>query len=60
MRIGGIGFDHLEMSFKNWCNRSAFSPQFSNVINSNSTVNLEITICFKNCHETAAIPNVNT
>ena len=35
-------------------------PIFSIAINSYSIVHLAITICFKNFHETAAPPNVDT
>ena len=58
MHIGGIDFGNLETSFKNCCNCSASFPLFSNVINSNSTVNLTITNCFENFHKTVAILNV--
>ena len=60
MHIEGIGFSQLEESFKNCCNHLASFPFFSNVINSNSTVNLTITICFENFYENVALLNVNT
>ena len=60
MHIGGTGFGHLRISSKKWCNHSTSSPHLSSAINLDSIVNLAITVCFKDFHETATPPNVNT
>ena len=53
MHIGGTCFGHLEISFRKWRSHSASSPHLSNTINSNSIVDLAITVCFEDFHETA-------
>ena len=60
MHIGGTGFGHLGISSKKWCNHSASSPHLSSAINLDSIVDVAIIICFKDFHETATPPNVNT
>ena len=61
MHIGGTGFSHLGISYRKWRSHSASSPHLSRAINSYSIVDLAITVCFEDFHETtAASPNVNT
>ena len=55
MRIEGIGFGLLGISSSKWCSHSASSPILSSVINSYFIVDLAITICFENIHETVAV-----
>ena len=59
MHIGGIGFGHLGISSRKWHSHLASSPHLSRVINSNSIVDLVVTICFEDFYETVAPPNVN-
>ena len=60
MHIGGISFGYLGISFKKWHNHSTSSPHLYSVINSNSIVDLAITVCFEDMHETTAPSNVKT
>ena len=59
MQIGGIGFGHLRISSKKWRNHSISSRHLSNAINSDFIVDLAITVCFEDFHETAPPPSVN-
>ena len=60
MHIGGMSFSHLGISFRKRLSHSTSSPHLSSAINSYSIVDLEMTNCFKDFHETATPPNVNT
>ena len=60
MHIGGTDFGHLGMSSRKWRSHSASSSHLSSAINSDSIVDLAITVCFEDFHDTIAIPNVNT
>ena len=60
MHIEGTGFGNLGMSSRKWCSHSASSPHLSSAINSDYIVDLAITVCFEDFHDTIAIPNVNT
>ena len=41
-------------------NHSAYAPHLSNAINSDSIVDMIITVCFQDFHETAPPPSINT
>ena len=58
--FGSTGFGHLGLSSRKWCSYSASSPHLSSAINSYSIVDLVITICFEDFHDTTAPPNVKT
>ena len=61
MHIGGTSLGHLGISSKKWRNHLASSPHMSSTaINSDSIVDLEITVCFEDFRETAPSPNINT
>ena len=60
MHIGGTGFGHLGISSRKWCSHSTFSPHLSSAINSDSIVDLAITVCFEDFHDTIAPLSVNT
>ena len=60
MDIRGTDFDRLGISYRKWRSHSTSSPHLSSVINSYYIVDLAITVCFKDFHETVAPPNVNT
>ena len=62
MHIGGIDFGHLGISSKKWRNHIISSPYLSSAINSDSIVfvDMTITVCFEDFHETIVFPNVNT
>ena len=49
-------FGHLGISFKKLCNHSTSSSHLSSAINSDSIVDIVITICFEDFHETDAPP----
>ena len=60
MHIGDIGFGHLGISSRKWSSHSTSSSHSSSAINSYSIVDMAISVCFKDFHETAALLNVNT
>ena len=60
MHIEDIGFGNLGISSRKWRSHSASSLHLSSAINLDSIVDLAITICFDDFHETIATPNVNT
>ena len=60
MHIGGTDFGHLGMSSRKWCSHFVSSPHLSSDINSDSIVDMEITVCFEDFHDTTTPPNVNT
>ena len=60
MHIGGTGFGHLIISSRKWRSHSVFSPHLSSVVNSQSIVDLTITVCFDDFHKIAALLSVNT
>ena len=51
---------HLGISSKKWRNHLDSSSHLSSAINLDSIVDLTITICFEDFHETAPPPSVNT
>ncbi|KAL2534468.1 Uncharacterized protein Adt_07819 [Abeliophyllum distichum] len=60
MQIAGTGFDYLGISSKKLRSHSASSPHLSKAINSDSMVDLAITVCLEDFHDIAAPPKVNT
>ena len=60
MHIRCIDLAHLGMPSRKWRSHFVSSPHLSNVINLDSIVDLEITVCFEDFHEIVAILNVNT
>ena len=60
MQIGGIGFGHLGISSRKWRSHSASSSHLYRAINYDSVVDLTITVCLEDFHETVAPLNVNT
>ena len=60
MHTRGIGFGYLEISSKKLRNHLVSSPHLSSAINLYFIVDLVITICFEDFHETVAPLSVNT
>ena len=60
MQIAGTGFGHFGISSKNCRNHSASSPHLSKATNSDSIVDLVMTVCLEDFHDTAEPPSVNT
>ena len=58
MHIGGTCLGHLGLLSKKWRYHSAFSPHLPSAIKSDFIVDLVITVCFEDFHDTAAPPNV--
>ena len=60
IQIGGTGFCHFGISSRKWHSHSASSPHLSKTINLDPIVDLAITVCLEDFHDTAALANVNT
>lgn len=60
MQTAGTGFDHFGISSKNCLSHYASSPHLSKATNSDSMVDLVITVCLEDFQDTAAPAIVNT
>ena len=58
MHIEGISFGHLGIFSRKWHSHSASSPHLSSAINLDFIMDLVITICFEDFHETVTPPSI--